>query len=92
MMGMSELLILVVAGVLCSGVPLYAAFDAARMKEQSFELAGQKKSTWVVLLIACGVFWGIGLIGVGYYFVKVRTKVAAFERDPNRPTLDPDRR
>jgi hypothetical protein len=89
MMGLTELLILLMGGLLLSGVPLFAALDAARMQEASFSRANQKKSTWVIVLIACGVFWGVGLFGVLYYFVSVRPKVAAFERDPNRPTLDP---
>jgi len=84
---MTELLILVVAALVCSGVPLFGAVDAARMKEDSFKLADQTKSTWVILLIACAVFWGVGLFGAAYYFFAVRPKVTAFERDPNRPTL-----
>ena len=92
MIGITELLILLTAGLLGSGVPLIGAIDAARMKEESFSLAGQKKSTWVVILIACAVFWGVGIIGALVYFISVRPKVAAFERDPNRPTLDPDLR
>ncbi len=86
---MSELLILLLGAFLCAGIPLFGAIDAARMKEQSFTLADQKKSTWVAVLIACAIFWGIGLIGAAVYFISVRPKVAAFERDPNRPTLDP---
>jgi hypothetical protein len=89
--GMSELLILLVGAIVCIGIPLFGAVDAARMKEQSFALADQKKSTWVVILIACAVFMGVGLIGAAVYFMSVRPKVAAFERDPNRPTLDPHR-
>jgi hypothetical protein len=86
---MSELLILLVGAVVCIGIPLFGAVDAARMKEQSFTLADQKKATWVAILIACAIFWGLGLAGAAVYFVSIRPKVAAFERDPNRPTLDP---
>ncbi len=90
-MGMSELLILLFGAAVCAGIPLVGAIDAARMKDQSFVLADQNKRTWVIIMIACAVFWGIGLIGAAVYFISVRPKVAAFERDPNRPTLDPNR-
>lgn len=88
-LGMSEFVLLAVVALLFSGIPLWGAIDAARMKNESWEMAGRDKRSWVMILIACAVFWGVGLLGAGYYFMTVRRSVAAFERDPNRPTQTP---
>ncbi len=83
------LTVLLVSVLVMSGVPLWAAIDANRMKDESWEMAGRDKRSWVLILIGCAVFWGLGFIVAVYYLRTVRRTVAAFERDPNRPTQTP---
>ncbi|MBW2460725.1 MAG: hypothetical protein JRH11_03700 [Deltaproteobacteria bacterium] len=90
--GIFEFLILtviLVTALVMSGVPLWAAIDASKMQDASWEMAGRDKRSWVLILIGCAVFWGLGFIVAVYYLGTVRRTVAAFERDPNRPTQTP---
>jgi len=87
-LGMLDLLLLGIALALAIA-PLLGVIDAARMDRESWHSAGHGKMNWLALLLGGTLCFGAGLIPAGIYFLKIRPKVAAFERDPNRPTRNP---
>jgi Protein of unknown function (DUF2516) len=59
-------------------VALVAVIDAALRPASAFERAGQKKTTWLIILIATGLLCGpFGTVAALYYFFGLRPKLKA---------------
>lgn len=59
-------------------IDLIAIVDVARRPAPAFEQAGQRKTTWLLILILTAIMCGpVGAVVAIYYLVSVRPKVQA---------------
>jgi uncharacterized membrane protein YfcA len=60
--------------VVVTGLPLWAAVDAALLRWDSWQAAGLSRTTWVTLL-GVGAPFGVGLLAAGVYALRVRPRL-----------------
>jgi uncharacterized membrane protein YfcA len=72
--------------VVVTGLPLWAAVDAALLPWDSWEAAGVNRTTWVTLL-GVGAPFGVGLLAAAAYVSRVRPRVAGTVAERAQPAL-----
>jgi uncharacterized membrane protein YfcA len=79
-------LALAVAAVVVTGLPLWAAVDAALLRWSDWERAGRRRVTWVTLL-GVGAPLGIGLVAVVPYVLRVRPCIVGVRSGAKAPAV-----
>lgn len=76
--GATELIILLVVAAVFLVFPIWSLADAAMRRPEDFERIGQKRGTWIALLLL-GIFCFaiVGAVLGIYYLASVRPKLRA---------------